>query len=305
MSFMQSLWLIFQLLFCLFLGFVLARKLPQKLEQLCFKVLPYFTYILLIAIAIEFSQTLHNIANPAQILSSAIGLALATSLGAFICCYALFKMIRYQPLQGKVSIDLLTKSLLNISYAFFALAAGYGIAEFANTFNFSMHVSTWNLLLVFMFLIGLDLAYSPLDRSWLNWKILLVPLACIVGSILGAIAISLFIDEISLKDLIMLSQGYGFYSMTGIVVTELKNAHLGSIALINDLFREIFAIIFMYLIGWRYPRSAISSAGATAMDVTLPMVKQSCGNDFIPHAMVSGFVLSVLAPIVVSILAAL
>ena len=40
------------------------------------------------------------------------------------------------------------------------------------------------------------------------------------------------------------------------------------------------------------------------MDVTLPMVKQSCGNEFIPHAMVSGFILSILAPIVVSLLAA-
>lgn len=305
MYLMQSLWLIFQLLFCLFLGFALARKLPHKLEQVCFKVLPYFTYILLIAIAIEFSQVLHSISHPLQILSSAIGIALATTIGAFICCYVLFKAIGYQPMQGKVSIALLTNSLLNISYAFFALAVGYAVAEFTNTFNLSMHISTWNLLLVFMFLIGLDLAYSPLDRSWLNWKILLVPLACIIGSILGAIAISFFITEIQLKDLIMLSQGYGFYSMTGIVVTELKNAHLGSIALINDLFREIFAIIFMYIIGWRYPRSAISSAGATAMDVTLPMVKQSCGNDFIPHAMVSGFILSVLAPIAVSVLAAL
>lgn len=78
-----------------------------------------------------------------------------------------------------------------------------------------------------MFLIGLDLAYSPLDRSWLNWKILLVPLACIIGSILGALAVSFAISEISLKDLIMLSQGYGFYSMTGIVITQLKDAHLG------------------------------------------------------------------------------
>ena len=34
-------------------------------------------------------------------------------------------------------------------------------------------------------------------------------------------------------------------------------------------------------------------------------IKQACGNDFIPHAMVSGFVLSILAPIAVSILAAL
>ena len=156
-----------------------------------------------------------------------------------------------------------------------------------------------------MVLIGLDLAYSPLDRSWLNWKIMLVPVGCIIGSILGAIAVSFITKDIDLKDLIMLSQGYGFYSMTGIVVTELKNTQLGSIALINDLFREIFAILFMYMIGWRYPRSAISAAGATAMDVTLPMVKQACGNDFIPHAMVSGFVLSVLAPIAVSVLAAL
>ena len=93
--------------------------------------------------------------------------------------------------------------------------------------------------------------------------------------------------------------------MSGIVVSELRNAELGSIALMNDLFREIFAILLMYILGWRYPRAAISAAGATSMDVTSPMVKQACGNDFIPHAMVSGFVLSILAPIAVSVLAAI
>jgi Predicted membrane protein len=76
-----------------------------------------------------------------------------------------------------------------------------------------------------MFLIGLDLAYSPLDRSWLNWKILLVPAGCIAGSCVAAIAYSFWNPDIHLKDLIMLSQGYGFYSMSGVVVTELKNAN--------------------------------------------------------------------------------
>lgn len=302
---MQSLWLIFQLLICLFLGFILARRIPQSIEKFAFKILPYFTYILLITIAIEFSQTIHNITSPAQILISSLTIALSTSLGAFLCCYIVFKAIGYQPSQGKVSAELLLGSLLNISYAFIALALGYGVAELAHAYQFPLHVSTWHLLLVYMLLIGLDLAYSPLDKSWLNWKIMLVPLACVIGSLLGAVASFLILKNMNLKDLIMLSQGYGFYSMTGIVVSELKNAHLGSIALMNDLFREIFAILFMYLIGWRYPRSAIASAGATAMDVTLPMVKQACGNDFIPHAMVSGFVLSVLAPIAVSVLAAL
>lgn len=302
---MQSLWLIFQLLFCLAFGFFLARRLPQWLEQLCFKIFPYFTYILLIAIAIEFSQTLHSLTSPTEILTNSILISIATSVGAFLCCYLVFKGIGYQPSQGRVSSELLIKSLVNISYAFIALLCGYGLSELFNMYHYSLNVSTWYLLLVFMFMIGLDLAYSPLDRSWLNWKIMLVPLACVIGSVLGAVFISLFIQNISLKDLIMLSQGYGFYSMTGIVVTELKNAQLGSVALMNDLFREIFAIVVMYVIGWRYPRSAISSAGATAMDVTLPMVKQACGNDFIPHAMVSGFILSVLAPIAVSVLAAL
>lgn len=302
---MQSLWLIFQLLICLFLGFIAIGRLPKRLEIFAFKILPYFTYILLIAIAIEFAQTLESISSPALVLTNAITLAFTTSVGAFFCCYLFFKAIGYKPMQSKVSFELLTKSLINISYAFLALLLGYGIAVASSHFQLNMHISTWNLLLVFMFLIGLDLARSPLDRSWLNWKILLVPMGCIVGSILGALIAALLINNISLKDLIMLSQGYGFYSMSGIVVTELKNAELGSVALINDLFREIFAILFMYLIGWRYPRSAISSAGATAMDVTLPMVKQACGNDFIPHAMVSGFILSILAPVLLSILAAL
>ena len=302
---MQSLWLIFQLLFCLFFGFILARKLPNWLEKFAFKILPYFCYILLVAIAIEFSQTLQSIHQPLEILTSALTLSLATSIGAFLCCYVLFKAIGYQPTQGKVSAELLIGSLLNISYAFIALSGGYALAKLFNYWDYGLQISTWNLLLIFMFLIGLDLAYSPLDRSWLNWKIMLVPLGCVIGSILGAVATSFILSNISLKDLIMLSQGYGFYSMTGIVITELKNSHLGSIALMNDLFREILAILFMYLIGWRYPRSAIASAGATAMDVTLPMVKQACGNEFIPHAMVSGFILSILAPIAVSILAAL
>lgn len=301
---MQSFWLIFQLLLCLVLGFVLARRLPHWLEHLAFKILPYFTYILLIAIAIEFRQTLHTIVQPWQILNQAAVLAILTSLGAFLCCYVLFRLLGYQPSHGKVSMSLVSKSLINISYAFIALLLGYVLSESTAYMGYTLHISTWNLLLAFMFMIGLDLAYSPLDRSWLNWKILLVPLGCIAGSLLGAFVTATLIQDISLKDLIMLSQGYGFYSMTGIVVTELKNAHLGSIALMNDLFREILAIVFMYIIGWRYPRSAISSAGATAMDVTLPMVKQACGNDFIPHAMVSGFILSILAPILVSVLAA-
>lgn len=302
---MQSIWLISQLLICLALGFLCAHRIPKFIEKASFKVLPYFSYILLFAIAFEFSQIIDTISHPQLILKNAITLSLSTTFSAFICCYLIFKSVGYTSTHGKVSLDLFIKSLFNISYALIVLAAGYFSATLLESINHTIHLNSWSLLLIFMFLIGLDLAHSPLDKSWMNWRILLVPMGAIIGSLLGACFSVLIIHNITLKDLIMLSQGYGFYSMTGIVITELRNAELGSIALLNDLFREIFAILLMYIFGWKYPRSAIASAGATSMDVTLPMVKQACGNDFIPHAMVSGFILSILAPIAVSILAAI
>lgn len=302
---MQSIWLITQLLICLALGFLCAHRVPKFIEKISFKVLPYFSYILLFAIAFEFSQIIETISHPQLILKNALALSLSTTLGTFICCYLIFKTVGYSSTHGKVSLDLFLKSLINISYALITLAAGYFSASLLQSIDYSLHLNSWYLLLIFMFLIGLDLAHSPLDKSWINWKILLVPVGAIIGSLLGACFSLLITQNIALKDLIVLSQGYGFYSMTGIVITELRNAELGSIALMNDLFREIIAILLMYILGWKYPRSAIAAAGATSMDATLPMVKQACGNEFIPHAMVSGFILSILAPIVVSILAAI
>lgn len=301
---MQSFWLIFQLLFCLLIGYAFANKLPQKITQHSLKILPYFSYLLLIAIAYEFAEIFKSLETPHRLISTGIAIAFATSFGAFFCCYVLFKCVGQQPSSGRVSTELVIKSLLNISHAFICLALGYGLYQLTQQLHLDLHLSTWQMLLIFMFFIGLDLAQSPLDRSWFNVKILLVPLSCVIGSIVGVLIYGHFQTQLSTKDLILLSQGYGFYSMSSIVISELKYPELGTIALINDLFREIFAILLMYSLGWRYPRSAISSAGATAMDVTLPMVKQSCGNAYIPAAMVSGFVLSILAPIVISLLAA-
>ncbi|MEK5782518.1 hypothetical protein VXE43_21530, partial [Acinetobacter baumannii] len=80
-----------QLLVCLALGFVFAKRLPAPFTKICFKVLPYFSYILLIAIAFEFSELLAELPQPAQILNTSITIAFLTSIGAFGCCYLLFK----------------------------------------------------------------------------------------------------------------------------------------------------------------------------------------------------------------------
>ncbi|MGE8643770.1 lysine exporter LysO family protein [Acinetobacter vivianii] len=299
---MTSFVLIFQIFVCISLGYFIAPHLSQSLKKFVFRILPYFSYILLVSVAFELTQALNHIPNPAAILPPAVLIAFTTSIGSFFICLMTYKLIDRQSMQGKISLHLFLNALKNIGKAFLALAVGIGLGILIQKLDLHIAFNSWYLLLIFIFLIGIELAFTQFDRSWLSWKILLVPVAAFIGSCLAAI-VNYFIlsNHYSLNEVMALAQGYGWYSMSGILFTELHSAKLGGIALLTDLFREIFAILLMYCLGWRFPRSAISSAGATSMDVTLAMVKQSCGTHYVPHAMMSGLILSLLAPLLISL----
>lgn len=299
---MTSFVLIFQIFVCISLGYFIAPHLSQSLKKFVFKILPYFSYILLVSVAFELTQALNHIPNPAAILPPAVLIAFTTSIGSFFICLMTYKLIDRQSVQGKISLHLFLNALKNIGKAFLALAVGISLGMLIQKLDLHIAFNSWYLLLIFIFLIGVELAFTQFDRSWLSWKILLVPVAAFIGSCLAAI-VNYFIlsNHYSLNEVMALAQGYGWYSMSGILFTELHSAKLGGIALLTDLFREIFAILLMYCLGWRFPRSAISSAGATSMDVTLAMVKQSCGTHYVPHAMMSGLILSLLAPLLISL----
>lgn len=299
---MTSFVLIFQIFVCISLGYFIAPHLSQSLKKFVFQILPYFSYILLVSVAFELTQALNHIPNPAAILPPAVLIAFTTSIGSFFICLMTYKLIDRQSVQGKISLHLFLNALKNIGKAFMALAVGIGLGMLIQSLDLQITFNSWYLLLIFIFLIGVELAFTQFDRSWLSWKILLVPVAAFIGSCLAAI-VNYFIlsNHYSLNEVMALAQGYGWYSMSGILFTELHSAKLGGIALLTDLFREIFAILLMYCLGWRFPRSAISSAGATSMDVTLAMVKQSCGTHYVPHAMMSGLILSLLAPLLISL----
>ena len=299
---MQSFVLIFQIFIAISLGYFLAPKLSQRIKQFVFKILPYFSYLLLMSVAFELTQALNHISDPAAILPPALLIAFTTSVGSFFICLITYKLIDRQSIQGKISLHLFINALKNIAKAFLALGLWILLGILVTQSNLQIAFNSWYLLLMFIFLIGIELAFTQFDRSWLSWKVLLVPAAAFVGSCLAAIVNYLILsNHFNLNEIMALAQGYGWYSMSGILFTELHSARLGGIALLTDLFREILDILLMYCLGWRFPRSAISSAGATSMDVTLAMVKQSCGTHYVPHAMMSGLILSLLAPLLISL----
>lgn len=298
---MQSFILIIQIFIAISLGYFIAPRLNHTLRQLIFKILPYFSYLLLISVAFEFTQALSHLEHPKRILPTALLIAISTSIGSFFVCLVTYTILDKNSLQGRISLHLFINALKNISYAFIALGIGAVFGFFVHSLHLEINFNSWYLLLVFIGLIGIELAFTHFDRSWLSWKILIVPGAAIMGSLLAAIFCFSLLKGYTLNEVITLSQGYGWYSMSGILFSRLHSTELGGIALLTDLFREIFAILLMYCLGWRFPRSAISSAGATSMDVTLAMVKQSCGTHYVPHAMMSGMILSLLAPLLISL----
>lgn len=70
-------------------------------------------------------------------------------------------------------------------------------------------------------------------------------------------------------------------------------------AWMTDLLRELLAIVLLYAVGRHV---SIGSAGATALDSTLPIIKQACSPDAVPLALVSGFILTLLAPVFITVI---
>jgi len=158
-------------------------------------------------------------------------------------------------------------------------------------------------LYALLFLVGADIGGNP--NAWKTLKkaslaVILVPLSIAVGSLVGAGLFSLLLPRISVKDAAAIGAGFGYYSLSSIIITQIKGSTLGVIALLANLSREIITLIFAPLFVRLFGKLApIASGGATAMDTTLPMTARFSGKEYAIIAFFSGIVLTVLVPILV------
>lgn len=160
------------------------------------------------------------------------------------------------------------------------------------------------VLMLMIFVVGIDLSRIKLDRRFLTPKVLAVPVLVAIGSLLGAYGSAQVTGE-TLHTSLALSAGFGWFSLSSVLIGNALGQTYGTLALITDLMRELLAVIVLYMIGSRYPSAGVGSAGATALDSTLPIIRQTCSNDSVPVALVSGFALTLLAPILISLFLAL
>lgn len=150
----------------------------------------------------------------------------------------------------------------------------------------------WILMLLVGLSIGSDRRLGEILRS-LRPKVLLLPLATTVGTFAGTAFISLFLVY-SATECMAVGAGFAYYSLSSIFITQYKGPELGTIALISNIIRELFTLLFTPLLARLMgPLAPIACGGASTMDTTLPIITRYCGNNWIfisiVHAMLLDF----------------
>ncbi|AIF69104.1 membrane protein [Palaeococcus pacificus DY20341] len=160
------------------------------------------------------------------------------------------------------------------------------------------------MLYLLIFIIGLDVGRSKGLREEikkLGRIALILPVATVFGSLLGGLLASL-LAGFSLKWGLAISAGFGWYSLTGPLLTQYSPIY-GVIGFLANLTREVLTIIFYPLVIKKVPKElAVSMGGATTMDSTLPVLVKFGGREITLIAFVHGFILTALAPFLISLI---
>lgn len=203
-----------------------------------------------------------------------------------------------------------------IVVAFFALGCVCGwlgfLPDALTDGDFSMYV-----LYLLMIQVGISIGSDKRLKEILAGirpKLLLLPLGTIVGTLLFVSAMSLALKGIGLADCMAVGAGFGYYSLSSVLITQIKEpsigvvaaAQMGTIALMANIMREVMTLLFAPVICRVFGRLApISAGGATSMDSTLPVIVSACGKEMAFISIFHGVLVDFSVPFLVSFFASL
>jgi uncharacterized membrane protein YbjE (DUF340 family) len=189
-----------------------------------------------------------------------------------------------------------------------------GILGYLNANWVTVVDSTWfsdylldTSLLLLLFVMGVSFgldreSISKMKRTGL--KVLIVPLTIMLGTILGGV-VSAVVLGLNLAATTAVSAGYGWYTLTGPLATQILGTKWGALGFTVNFLRELLTIVTVPLMVKIDKYAPTAAGGATTMDTTLPIIMRYCGQDILITAFSSGFALSVIAPFTIMAFASL
>lgn len=159
-------------------------------------------------------------------------------------------------------------------------------------------------LCALMFSVGISIGNDPQTlrnfRS-LNPRLVLLPVATILGTLSAAALVSLILPHRSATECMAIGSGMGYYSLSSIFITQYKGPGLGTLALLSNILREIMTLLCApLLVRWFGNLAPISAGGATTMDTTLPIITRTAGQQFVIVSIFHGFITDFSVPFLVT-----
>ena len=164
----------------------------------------------------------------------------------------------------------------------------------------------WTLYALYglMFLVGVGLGsdrkLKEIVRS-IRRKVLLLPLATILGTWAGVALVCPLLAGRSLTECLAVGSGFGYYSLSSVFITQYKGAELGTIALLSNIIRELIALLCApWLVRCFGPLAPVCAGGATTMDTTSPVITRYSGKEWVFAAVIHGAVVDFTVPFFVT-----
>ena len=190
---------------------------------------------------------------------------------------------------------------------FFTLGIILGLAGLTAGQSIVHKLSFWSLCIL-MAMVGMSVGGNPelaTSIKSMNPRIALLPIATILGTYAGCIIVNLFLGH-SIADVLAIGSGFGYYSLSSVLISSSRGPHLGSIALISNIIREVFTLLCAPVLARiAGPLAPISSGGATTADTTLPIISSCCGDKFVLISIFHGFAVDFTVPFLVTLFCSL
>lgn len=190
-----------------------------------------------------------------------------------------------------------------IVVGFFVLGVCLGRLDLAPALLMDSRV-TFAALCCLLFCVGMSIGSNDnivSEFRSLNPRLALLPVATILGSFAGSLVAWLFLQYRGVTDCMAVGSGFAYYSISSIFITQYRGAELGTVALLANIYREILTLLVVPLLAKVFgPLAPISSGGATTMDTTLPIISQTCGQQYVVVSLFHGFVVDFSVPFLVT-----
>ncbi len=184
----------------------------------------------------------------------------------------------------------------------------------------SPHIKTLSMYTLYILIIivglsiGMDSKIFQTIKSFPK-KMLALPILTIISTFIGGaisfillrwMSSSEYVYGTSFLDSLGVSCGLGYYSLSSLMLNEIRGAEIGTIALAFNILRELMTIVLApVLVKYFSPLAPISCGGATTGDSTLPAIQRACGNAYVPLSIFHGISVDTSVPFLITFISTL